>query len=301
MPKLTYLSIFLLIVAISFSSCSDDDGVNSDPALNIFETAEATTEFRTLAQALEDTELDDVLRTQENLTVFAPTNQAFEALPNGYLEGLNDNQLSQILQYHVISGQIASSDLTAEQAVESLLDDAIYVTLEDGEVTVNNAASVINADIEATNGIIHAIDGVLLPNSFQNVVELASKNYNLSTLVSLVADADLVSTLEGDGPFTVFAPTNEAFEEVSGTLAALSAEQVREVLTYHVVPAEALSSSLEDGATVTTVQGEDISVSVGGGVTLNNNANVTTADIQGMNGVVHVIDAVLLPPSYSQN
>jgi len=174
------------------------------------------------------------------------------------------------------------------------------VTAEEGTVTINNSATVSTADLEGNNGAVHVIDGVLLPNEFQNIVQIASKNYNLSTLVSLVADAGLVPTLEGDGPFTVFAPTNAAFEAVSETLATLSEEQVAEVLTYHAAGLEALSGDLTDGMEVPTVQGENITVNIDaeGNVTLNGSVNVVTVDLQGTNGVIHIIDGVLLPPSF---
>lgn len=298
--KLVYLFSLLFISSFTIMSCSDDNGTGADTGSNIVEIAQDSDQFSILVQALYDTELDAALSQPGPYTVFAPTNSAFNALPEGLLSSLTNDQLTQILQYHVLAGEVASGDLSSSQAVQTLSEETIYVTVTDGVVSVNNTAEVINADIEAINGVIHAIDGVILPNSFRNIVGIASKNYDLSTLVSLVADADLVSTLEGEGPFTLFAPTNEAFEAASATLATLTAEQTREVLTYHVSATEILSSAISDGATVPTIQGEDISVSVDGGtVTLNGNATVTTVDLQGTNGVVHIIDAVLVPPSFT--
>jgi transforming growth factor-beta-induced protein len=165
---------------------------------------------------------------------------------------------------------------------------------------------VVEADIMTNNGTIHAIDEVILPNEFLNIVQIASKNYNLSTLVTLVADNGLVPTLEGSGPFTVFAPTNAAFDAVSETLDGLSAAQVEEVLTYHVAAQQIMSGDLPapgNSTTVPTVQGEDITVAVDseGAVTLNGSVNVTTVDLLGTNGVIHIIDGVLLPPSYTAN
>lgn len=123
-------------------------------------------------------------------------------------------------------------------------------------------ADVATADVDVSNGVIHAIDEVLLPNEFLNIVQIASKNYDLTTLVSLVADQGLVPTLEGEGPFTLFAPINSGFDAISDVLETLTIEQVTEVLTYHVVAAKALSSDLSDGQTITTIQGEDISVAI---------------------------------------
>ncbi len=136
----------------------------------------------------------------------------------------------------------------------------------------------------------------------EDIVALASGNEDLSTLVEAVTAADLVETLQGDGPFTVFAPTNEAFEALpDGTLDTLLApegkDQLTDILTYHVVPSEAMAADLTDGQKLTTVQGEELTVGVAedGTVTIND-AEVTTADVDASNGVVHVIDGVLTPP-----
>ena len=243
--------------------------------------------------------LDILNEATSSLTVFAPDNAAFTAALEAF-PGLTMDQLTEILTYHVLAAEVLSTDLEASQTVDALSEEPLYVTVEEGVVSINNSATVSTADLKGSNGVVHVIDGVLLPNKFQNIVQIASKNYNLSTLVSLVADAELVETLEGDGPFTVFAPTNSAFEAVSETLATLTEEQVAEVLTYHVAAVEALSGDLSDEMTVTTVQGEDITVNIDGegNVTLNGTVNVETVDLQGTNGVIHIIDGVLLPPSF---
>ncbi|MBD3615873.1 MAG: fasciclin domain-containing protein [Gracilimonas sp.] len=258
--------------------------------------------FETLVNAVADAGLAEALSNPDGtFTVFAPTDDAFAALPDGLLGSLTIDQLAQILQYHVLPVEVGSADLEATQAVGSLTEENVFVTVDNGEVTINGSAMVTAADVFTNNGVVHAIDAVILPNEFLNIVQIAQKNYDLTTLVSLVADAGLVSTLEGDGPFTLFAPTNAAFEEISSTLETLTAQQVEEVLTYHAVAAEALSGDLSDGQTITTVQGEDITVNIDGegNVTLNNSVNVVTVDLVGTNGVVHIIDGVLLPPSYT--
>lgn len=256
--------------------------------------------FQTLVSAVVDAGLADALSNADGtFTVFAPTDEAFAALPAGLLESLTPEQLAEILQYHVLDAQLASGDLEASQAPATLIDESVYVTVEGGTVTVNGSATVIEADITTSNGVIHAIDQVLIPNSLQDVVEIAQKNYALSSLVNLVADANLVTTLQGVGPFTVFAPTNAAFDAASDLVATLSPEQVTAVLTYHVAAAQALAGDLTDGQVIETVQGENITVSIDGEtVTLNGNVNVVTANQVGTNGVVHIIDGVLVPPSF---
>jgi uncharacterized surface protein with fasciclin (FAS1) repeats len=134
----------------------------------------------------------------------------------------------------------------------------------------------------------------------QNIVELAQATPDLSTLVTAVVAADLAETLSGDGPFTAFAPTNEAFEALpAGTLDDLlkpeNKDQLTDVLTYHVVAGDVMSSDLTDGQEITTLQGDTLTVKITDGVVTINGATVTTADVDASNGVVHVIDQVLLP------
>lgn len=138
-----------------------------------------------------------------------------------------------------------------------------------------------------------------------DIVELAVQTEALSTLVTAVQAADLVETLQSEGPFTVFAPTNDAFAALpDGTLESLLEEsnkgQLVDILTYHVVPGKVMSSDLSDGMTATTVQGQEITIGVGDGVTVDG-ANVVQADVEASNGVVHVIDAVILPKEEENN
>lgn len=136
-------------------------------------------------------------------------------------------------------------------------------------------------------------------NNVENntIVDIAINNEDFSTLVTAVTEAGLVDTLSSEGPFTVFAPTNAAFEKLpAGTLEAVlqDKEQLTSILTYHVVSGKVMSTDLTDGMTATTVQGDDITIGAHSGVTVND-ANVVTADIEASNGVIHVIDTVLLP------
>lgn len=258
--------------------------------------------FSTLVQAVTDAGLAGALSdTDATLTVFAPTNDAFASLPDGLLASLTTDQLARILQYHVLTSEVFAGDLTEQQSPESLLGEDLYITTGGDGAFVNGSAEIITTDVDVNNGVIHAIDGVLLPNEFLDIVQIAQKNYNLTSLVTALSDAGLVSTLKGDGPFTVFAPTNAAFEAASSTIESLTADQVAEVLQYHAAAAEVLSGDLSDGQTITTVQGEDITVNIDGegNVTLNGSVNVTAVDRQGTNGVVHIIDGVLVPPSFN--
>ncbi|MFP8488200.1 fasciclin domain-containing protein [Gracilimonas sp. Q87] len=284
-----------------------DQVILPDAYGTVVDAASKRYNFESLVSAVVDAGLAGTLSdTEASYTVFAPTDDAFAAVES-VVNSLTNQQLATVLSYHVLPVEVASGDLSAEQAPASLTDEAVYVTAADGNVTINGSASVVEADIMTNNGTIHAINEVILPNELLNVVQIASKNYDLSTLVSLVSDAGLAGTLSDEnGTFTVFAPTNAAFDAVSTTLDGLSEAQVSEVLQYHVAGQEILSDNLPapgNSTTVTTVQGEDITVAVDteGNVTLNGSVNVTTVDLQGVNGVIHIIDGVLLPPSYTSN
>ncbi len=270
------------------------DGV-LDPNPNIVDVAIADGNFTTLVDALVQTGLDEALQGAGPFTVFAPTDNALSGVD---LSGFSEQQLAEILQYHVVNANILSTDLQAEQSVEALAGGNLFVTA-DGNVVVNDIATVVSADVEASNGTIHAIDNILLPDSYQDVVGIVSKRYSLQALEDAVVTAGLVSTLQDDqASYTVFAPTNAAFDAVDTS--GLTQQELADILTYHVLPSEVLSGDISSG-TVTTVNGADLEITVNndGSVSLTDGAgntyNVTTVDLEGTNGVVHIIDGVLLP------
>jgi transforming growth factor-beta-induced protein len=270
---------------------------------SLVEVAQEAGNFETLLSLTETVGLTTTLQFLGPYTAFAPTDEAFEELFAEVDPGtLSNEEITFVLTYHVLFGEVPSSALDAQQAVETINEELLYITAGDEGVTVNGTSSVIAADVEATNGVIHVVDSVLLPNAFLNIPGLVQKNYNLTTLLGLVAERpDILEALsDPNGSFTVFAPTNEAFEDALAAFPDLTEEQITEILTYHVIAgATVLSTDLEDGASVETLQGEDITVNLNDGVQINN-ANVVAADIAGTNGVVHVIDAVILPPSYTE-
>ena len=296
------------MICLTLTACSDnDDPVSTTPPdddqLNIVEIAQDSDDFNILVSALGDADLVSALSAEGPFNVFAPTDTAFESLPDGLLESLTPDQLTEILSYHVISGEIMSGDLSEEQSASALSGGDLYITAGD-QVVVNGKATVTTADIEASNGVIHVIDDILLPDAFLDVVGVVMKRYTLQTLVGAVVDADLAETLmaENEAGYTVFAPSNEAFAALpDGTLESLTQEDLQGILTYHVLAAEVLSGEISPG-TVETVNGAELDIDISNGtVTLTdqtgNTVTVTTADLQGTNGVVHVIDGVLLPGS----
>merc|ERR1712109_172637 len=215
-------------------------------------------------------------------------------------------QLVDILTYHVLPAKVLSTDLKPKQVVKTVEGKDLLVTIYKGNVYANKA-KVVGADNMASNGVAHIIDGVLLPPSkladeLPNIVELAQSVDDLSTLVAAVVAGDLVETLSSPGPFTVFAPTNEAFGALpEGTLDSLLKPENKaslvDILTYHVLPAQVLSTDLQPEQVVTTVEGKDLLVTIYKGNVCANKAKVVGADNMASNGVAHIIDGVLLPKS----
>lgn len=277
------------------TSCDSSTSAD-DSAPTIVEIAAGDADFSILVDALVSTGLDATLDGDGPFTVFAPTNTAFSALPEGTLTALTNEQLQDILLYHVLGAEVFSTMLSGNQTVEAANGQEVFVVAANGTVTVNGGATVTAADVEASNGVIHVVDSVILPDAFGDVVDNAAKRYFLTTLVEVVAQQGLADALRDEGTFTVFAPTNEAFAAIADVLPTLTPEQVTEVLLYHVVSARVLSSDLQPQQEVPTLNGQTISVTVdGSGVTINGEASVTTADVDGTNGVIHVIDTVLIP------
>jgi transforming growth factor-beta-induced protein len=261
----------------------------------VADLAVANTSFTTLVSALSGAGLVPALSDPNGtFTVFAPTNDAFAKLTSLPAD------LKPILLYHVLGSTVYSSQVATGYAktLSSYMTQPmdIYINTAAG-VKINNSASVVLADVVGTNGVIHVIDNVLLPPT---VVGIALNNSNFSTLVAAVVKCGLVETLNGAGPFTVFAPTNAAFSELLASLGKtslddLTAETLTPILLYHVVAGNNVSSGLKNG-NVPTIEGSNILISLGSGVMLNGNTDVVLADVQGSNGVVHAINKVLLPP-----
>lgn len=257
--------------------------------------------FETLVAALSAADLVETLSGEGPFTVFAPTDAAFAALPDGTVEALLDDipTLTDILLYHVVAGEVPAEDVVTLTQAETVQGQPVVVSTMGGGVMVNDA-EVIQTDVMASNGVIHVIDSVILPPS-DDLVGVAVADDRFSTLVAAVQAADLVETLQGDGPFTVFAPTDEAFAKLpAGTVESLLADipTLTDILLYHVVPGRVVSGDVVGTSSAPTAQGSDIDVSVSGGsVLLNGDSRVVETDILATNGVVHVIDTVILPPS----
>lgn len=293
---LTVLTAFLL------TSCSDDDNPTAgDTELNIVETADNAGNFTTLLSVVQELDLDGTLANDE-LTVFAPTDAAFDALPNGFLNDLTDEQLTEIITYHLLEGSVTSDQIETQQDAETVQGERLLLQSTAEGVTVNGSTSVISADIEASNGVIHAVDEILLPADFREpgIIETAEAAGNFSILLGAIEDAGLTTTFQHLGPFTVFAPSDDAFNELGiETVEALTDEQLTDLLAYHGIEGEAPSSALQPEQTVESLNGENLFITLDSDVvTVNGTATVTSPDITTENGIIHAVDQVLLPDAY---
>ena len=328
--------------------------VPANAAPDIVDTAIAAGGFETLVAAVQAAGLEETLRGEGPFTVFAPTDDAFAALPEGTVDSLladPQGALTDILTYHVVPGAVLAADVAglAGQAVTTVNGATFTVNVaDDGSVSLTDGAgnqvNVVQTDITASNGVIHVIDAVLMPPASPtttdvtaaaettapaamdateapaattggddtamaecDIVDTAIAAGGFETLVAAVQAAGLEETLRGEGPFTVFAPTDDAFAALpEGTVDSLLADPqgaLTDILTYHVVPGAVLAADVAGlaGQAVTTVNGATFTVNVAddGSVSLTdgagNQVNVVQTDITASNGVIHVIDAVLMP------
>jgi uncharacterized surface protein with fasciclin (FAS1) repeats len=279
-------------------------------APSIAEIAVEDGRFTTLVAALDAAGLVETLSSEGEFTVFAPTDDAFAALPDGTVDALladPQGALTQILLYHVVDGIVPAETVVTLDSATTLQGEDVTIKVEDGSVILNDMVEVIITDIEASNGIIHVIDGVLIPPSIieaaglnMSIAEIAVADGRFTTLVTALEAAGLVETLSGEGEFTVFAPTDEAFAALpDGTLDSLLADPqgaLTDVLLYHVADGIFTAEDVVALTALTTLLGEDITITVvDGQVLLNGTAKIIITDIIASNGVIHVIDAVLVP------
>ena len=272
---------------------------------DIVDTAVADGRFGTLVAAVQAAGLVDALKGEGPLTVFAPTDDAFAMLPEGTVESLlkaeNLEQLKSILLYHVVSGKLMASDVTSMTAAESLEGSEIAFKVDMGNAYANEAKIIIT-DIETSNGVIHVIDSVLLPPAkLSDIVDTAVADGRFKTLAAALGAAGLVETLKGEGPFTVFAPTDDAFAKLpAGTVETLlkpeNLEQLKSILLYHVVSGKVLADQVVTLESADTVLGKPVTIKVMDGKVYVNDSQVVLTDVLASNGVIHVIDSVLLPP-----
>ena len=312
MKKSLLFLLFVSVFAIAFTACKDDEETD---VKNIVELAQATPDLSILVDAVIHADLVSVLSGTDKYTVFAPTNAAFTTLLTSLgvskIEDVDKNVVKSILLYHVVGGDVRSTALTTGYVKTAATfgttssNLSLFVNTASG-VKLNNEATVTTANVVAENGVVHIIDKVL---TLPNVVAHALNNPDFSILVQALTRTDLgvdyVTLLSGNGPFTVFAPTNGAFSALLAELNVASlndipAATLNSVLQYHVVAgSNVLSTQLTEGQQVTTYQGGKFTIGLAGGASITDaqgrKSFIVAVDVQGTNGVVHAIDKVILP------
>lgn len=292
----------------SYAGCSDKESgsnvvmvANTSGEKDIIDTAVAAGSFNTLAAALKAADLIDALKGEGPFTVFAPTDAAFAALPEGTIATLlkpeNKATLQSILLYHVVSGELDAEHVLGSKFLTSLNGQRTDIAMRAGSPRIDNA-KIVSTDIHTSNGIIHVIDAVILPET-KTIPQVAESAGSFGTLLAAVKAAGLAETLMGEGPFTVFAPTDEAFAALGSTVTDLlkpeNRQKLTDILTYHVVPGRVYASDVVELSKAKTVNGENVKIKVKDGAVMINKATVVQTDIEAANGVIHVINGVLLP------
>ena len=268
---------------------------------NIVSVAAGNEDFSTLVAAVQAAGLVDTLAGEGPFTVFAPTNEAFAKLPEGTVETLlkpeNKETLVEILTYHVVAAKVPAAAVETGIA-GTVAKKPIFLNKSEAGVTVNGA-NVIAADVAASNGVIHVIDEVILPDNANTLADLVAGTEGFSTLLAALKAAGLDSVVATKGPFTVFAPTDEAFAKLpEGTIPTLlkpeNKDQLANILLYHVVPGVVMAKDVKAGEVKAANDGT-LGVTVSDWGVKINDSKVIKTDIEALNGVVHVIDTVLLP------
>ncbi|QYF96133.1 fasciclin domain-containing protein [Massilia sp. PAMC28688] len=302
-----------MLATLSACGGDDDDALFPPAQGNIAEVAKEKG-FNSLLAAVTKAGIGSTLTASNaQLTVFAPTDQAFTDLARqlgfadagAMVNALPAPALQSILTYHVLGTKKLAADLVAGGATQNTaytfanaparlsFDFTSGVKITDAALTT---ATVVTADVAASNGVIHAVDKVLVPPGVLNVVQMAQVNPQFTSLVSAVVAANLQGTLSGAGPFTVFAPVNAAFAAAPQNL---TVPQLTTVLTYHVLGSQVLSSDIPFGTPVATAAGQAITILAGTAPTIRDTTNVqariVAVDVRASNGVIHVIDKVLIP------
>ena len=305
--------IKLLLVAISatlLAACGGDDEPVAQPK-NIVETAQADSRFSILVEAVVAADLATTLSSPGPLTVFAPTNDAFAALLAEL--GVTKDQLladkallTAVLTYHVLPAKVLRADVPAGKAITTVQGGIFKVDAVGSDLVItdgrNRTAKITATNLETSNGVIHVVDKVILPAD-KNVVQTAQALPDFSILVDAVVAANLQGTLSGSGPFTVFAPTNAAFAALLAELGVTKDELLADVplltrvLTYHVVSGRVLKADVPVGAAIPTVEGGTFTIDAGLAITdqRTRQSAIVGTDVLASNGVIHVVDRVLLP------
>jgi uncharacterized surface protein with fasciclin (FAS1) repeats len=304
MKRITSLLAVLAVAVVAVGGAGSASAQSRASSVDIVQTAVGAGQFTTLASLLQQAGLVDTLATGGPFTVFAPTDAAFAKVPKATLDALaaDPAKLKAVLLYHVVPGRFTAADVVKLTSAKTAEGRSLAIKVSNGAVFVDGA-QVVTPDVEASNGVIHVIDSVLIPQGAmpaapKTIVQTAVAAGSFKTLASLLKKAGLVGALQGKGPFTVFAPTDAAFAKLpKATLAALGKDRakLRSVLLYHVVKGNVPAAGVVKLRSAKTLNGKAVSIRVKGGTVIVGGARVTTADVKASNGVIHVVNKVLVP------
>ena len=308
---LTRSSLALSLATVLVACGSETADAGPPPTQNVVQVAQGNPDLSILVEAVVAADLAGTLSAPGPYTVFAPTNAAFAALLTEL--GVTKAQLladkpllTAVLQYHVLGARVAKAQIPLGKAITPLAGGFFKIDMSGADVIItdgrNRTSRITATDIAASNALVHVVDKVILPAN-KNIVQTAQALPDFSILVEAVVAADLAATLSGTGPFTVFAPTNAAFAALLTELGISKADLLANkplltaVLTYHAIGARVLKADVVPGAQPNTVQGENFSISAALAITDKRarTSNIVATDVLTSNGVIHVIDRVILP------
>jgi transforming growth factor-beta-induced protein len=289
----------VLLAAVALSGFNLNLSSQATSGKSVVQTAQDDGNFTKFIGALNTTGLTETLNGSGPYTVFAPTDTAFAAMNQTALNNLTkDNaSLAKVLRYHVVPGKITASQLTNNLTLKTLEGQDLVIIENQTGTYVNNAKIAANGT-EVSNGMLYAIDKVLVP---QTIVETLNNTSSLSKFTTAVMKANLTDSLNGTGPFTVFAPSDSAFAKADQTelnrlMSSNDTTNLTKMLTYHVVPYNVVIGNGTNSSLLKTVEGSFLVMTVHASGVFINDAKVLTADIVCSNGVVHIIDKVLTTP-----
>ena len=301
------LSILMVMAMVFTIGCNDDDDDNGSSSSNIMEVLKSDPDLSTLVNAITAANLESLLSDGGPFTLFAPTNAAFAQLDPDVLNTIisTPSLLTALLQYHLVNGELTSPQISSGSLSTNLAGQSIDVVVENFGIVLNGSSNVIMPDVDASNGVVHHIDEVLMPEDFtaQTIAQVIGSMPDYSILLSALAKPELSDLLAAANDpasnLTVFAPNNEAFNAVLAALGKSSIDELpvgllKEIVSYHIAEGALMSDELTTGLLLTLLPEESLEIEVGDGVKVND-ANVTAADMAAINGVIHGVDGVLLP------
>lgn len=294
-----YLNILIAICNVFIlTSCLGDSNSSTSPAIdtNLLELSTSFSELSTFSEYADSVNLDAQFRRSEVYTLITPTNDAFEELPSGLLDTLSQAQLTEILTYHLANRALFANELSNIRRLQSVQGDSLFFSYSSiqNKLYANNA-ELVAGNYQATNGILHATSKVLFPDSYLDITGLIEKRFMLNAFNNALEDTDIKATLETDSEegYTVLAPNNTAFDGFApGNINAL-----QDTLKYHIIPQKLTSEALQGTQTFETLNGQQVEISHNNGtITVNGEATIIIIDIEGTNGVMHIINHMLVPP-----